>query len=352
MDTLTHALSGALLARATAPRGAAPWALPLRGRVLAGAAAAVFPDIDYVVGFVSPIAYLQTHRGVTHSLLLLPAWALLLAWIASRMARDPRGHGPWFAVCALGIAVHIAGDLITSFGTMILAPVSDARFALGTTFIIDLVFTGIIVAGLAASLAWRGSRLPAVAATLVLGGYVAFQALAKAEAERVGERYAREAGLADATVQAQPRPVSPLNWTVFVSRPDEIRYAHLNLRRRDVKTLAPDAGFLARLDAAYRPVADAQWTTRARFGTTMEERALAKSAWNASELRFFRWFAELPVQDGISGSSTCVWFRDLRFETPGRPTVPFRYGVCRDGPDDRWHLSANGENAAPRGSAP
>ena len=58
--------------------------------------------------------------------------------------------------------IPIAGDLITSYGTMIFAPLSDARFALGTTFIIDLYFSGIIVAGLVASRCWRATRAPAI----------------------------------------------------------------------------------------------------------------------------------------------------------------------------------------------
>ena len=30
------------------------------------------------------------------------------------------------------------------------------------------------------------------------------------------------------------------------------------------------------------------------------------------------------------GAESCVWFEDLRFVTPGRERVPFRYGMCRD----------------------
>ena len=58
-------------------------------------------------------------------------------------------------VCLLALGLHIAGDVITSFGTMIYAPFSNARVAWSTTFIIDLWFSGIIVAGLAAAWAWR-----------------------------------------------------------------------------------------------------------------------------------------------------------------------------------------------------
>ena len=33
--------------------------------------------------------------------------------------------------------------------------------------------------------------------------------------------------------------------------------------------------------------------------------------------------------------SSCIWFQDLRFVTPGRDVVPFRYGLCGEGPG-RW----------------
>jgi inner membrane protein len=336
MDTLTHALAGALAARASAPRVPSPDTLGLRGRLIAGAVAAAFPDSDFVLGYVSPVVYLETHRGVTHSLLLLPLWALLLAWACAKIARDPRGYGPWFGVCALALATHIVGDLITGFGTMILAPLSKARFALGTTFIIDLWFTGIIVAGLVASLAWRRSRAPAVAASLVLAGYVGLQALAKRDAEDFGAAYAHANRLEGAQVVAHPRPVSPFNWTVFVRHGESVDYAHVNLHRRHARPPPPaDAGFIERLDAGYRPLAQAHWERRTRFGTTPAERAIARSAGKARDQG---WFADIPVFDGVTGGSTCVWFRDLRFETPGRASVPFRYGVCRDGPDERWRL--------------
>jgi inner membrane protein len=308
--------------------------------VLAGAFAAAFPDIDFVVGYLSPAAYLENHRGITHSILLLPAWALVAAWLCALAARDPRRIGRWYPVCVLGLASHIALDLITSFGTMILAPVSRERFALGTTFIIDLWFSGIILAGLAASWYWRRTRVPAVLASLALAGYVGLQAIAKAEAERFGARHAQALGLTGAQVEAHPRPVSPLNWTVFVTSGERIAYAHVNLLRRKPRP-APDddAGFIARLDAAYRPLSDARWQSRTRYGGDDSVGALSRSAWNSKALAFFRWFARVPAFDGVTDGGSCVWFRDLRFDTPGRDgAVPFRYGACRNGPDERWQL--------------
>ncbi|KPK08236.1 MAG: hypothetical protein AMJ64_03920 [Betaproteobacteria bacterium SG8_39] len=334
MDTLTHALSGALAARATAPTTAPLRAIPRR--VAAGFFACAAPDLDFVIGFLGPVEYLQFHRGVTHSLLMLPLWALPLAWVLAKLLREPGGWRALYGICALALCAHIVGDLITSFGTMVLAPFSDWRASIGTTFIIDLWFSGIIVAGLIAAAVFRRTRLPAIVASVLLAGYVGLQWNQKQRAEEIGRLYAAARGLAGATVHALPRPVSPFNWTVFVSDETTHHFAHINLLRQAPRALAADDGFIARLDAAYLPAAQARWETRSRYGEAASTRALAQQAWNAPRLAFFRWFADKPAFDGVTEGSTCVWFADLRFLTPGRENMPFRYGVCRAREDAPW----------------
>jgi len=328
VDTLTHALSGALLARASAAHDAPPRSIPRR--VAAGFLACAAPDLDFVIGFFGPVQYLMNHRGVTHSVLLLPLWALLVSWVLAKLLRAPGGWRELYAVAALGIGAHIAGDVITSFGTMVLAPVSDWRAIFGSTFIIDLWFSGIIAAGLIASLVWRDRRWPAVAATALLIGYVGAQGMLKGKAEEFGERYAASLGLGGARVAVHPQPLSPFNWLIFVSDDRAHRYARVNLLREQSLPETADAGFFARIDAAYRPVSAASWEIRLLFGTSAEEQAIARDAWNSPALGFFRWFAAQPAFDGITRGSTCVWFVDLRFDSPARDTLPFRYGACRD----------------------
>lgn len=131
MDTLTHALSAALLGRVLArPASASTPPLHAARAMAAGAVAAAFPDIDVVFGYVSEIAYLRGHRGVTHSVLLAPLWALLLAVMLSRIGRLGRGGAPpWraFYPVALGglliqycwrlhhpVRHHAAGALLRS----------------------------------------------------------------------------------------------------------------------------------------------------------------------------------------------------------------------------------------------
>ena len=346
MDTLTHALSGALLARATAPQQADHNTLPLGRRLLIGFLAAAAPDLDFVIGFVGPIEYLYHHRGITHSLIMFPLWAFLLARLCAFAWRRDRPWRAYFGVIAMGLAIHIAGDWITSFGTMIFAPLSDARHGIGTTFIIDLWFTGIILAALGVSAMWRASPVPAIAGLAALSGYVAFQGVLQQRAIEWGDAYAAASGLRQAAVTVQPRPVSPYNWLVIVRNGEEVRYSFVNLLRREPLPLAPDAGFIARLDAPYLPLAQAQWVFGSRFGTSEAERAVAREAWSLPQLAFFRWFAEEPLLLRVDAGnpSTCAWFQDLRFFTPGRNTWPFRYGMCRESGGEWRTYRMLGEN--------
>jgi len=324
-----------LLARATAPQDAPPVSLPRR--IAAGFFACAAPDLDIVYALGGPATYLLNHRGATHSLLLLPLWAVVVAWLLAKLLREPRGWRALYGVAAMAIGLHIAGDLITGYGTQLLWPLSDWRPALGTTFVIDLWFSGILVAGLLASAVLAKTKTPAVVAAVLLAGYVGFQYLERQKALEFGREYAASRGLVGAQVTAYPRPVSPFNWTVLVSDDDAHRFTHINLIRKEAKPYRPGDGFIARVDSPYLPVEQAIWMTRRRYGETQQE--LIREAWNAEPLAFFRWFAEQPAFERMSQSPTCVWFTDLRFLTPGRGDRSFVYGVCRGAPGLPWSLA-------------
>jgi inner membrane protein len=339
MDTLTHALSGALLARAlTSSR---PPAHPAVRRVLGppvgvaqaaaiGAAAASFPDVDFVLRWVSDLAYLRGHRGVTHSLLVWPLWSLLLGVLCARLMRRPDAwkRASWLA--ASGIGIHMLGDWITQFGTMLLAPLSDDRFALGSTFIIDLVLSGIVVAGLVGSMLRPRSRRPALVALALLPAWIGVSLSGRSDALAFARAHAAQAGIAAQSIDAAPRPASPFNWTAIVFDGRRYHYAHVNTRRTDPLVVGPDAGFIRRFSAPYQPLDRARWQVADKLPDGPEE-ALVHAAWDRAEFGFFRWFARFPVVERIErgADGDCVAFRDLRFVTPGRDEVPFRYGMCR-----------------------
>lgn len=349
MDTLTHALSGALLARAltpSSPGGPTPrterWfgpRIPLAQAITVGFVAAALPDADFVLQAVSEIAYLRGHRGVTHSLVLLPLWSLLIGSLFAMIFRRHRAWKRYSWLTAAAIAFHIAGDLITQFGTMIYAPFSDQRVGLGSTFIIDLVVSGILVAGLAVSAIFRGSRMPAVGALLLLPLWIGVSLTGRDEAIAAGRTYAEQRQLRGAVVDAAPRPASPFNWTVIVDDGARFHTADVNTRRTERVVATADDHFIRRYGAPYLPIAEAEWRVQPKFGSD-DSAELASEAWREPEFEFFRWFAMFPALDHLEKTpeATCAWFRDLRFDIPGRVATPFRYGLCRNGDAGKWRI--------------
>src|SRR5690554_4212721 len=152
MDTLTHAVTGALIARVAAPSQPRPGQLSHRARMTAGFLAAAFPDIDFALRLTGTLNYLNWHQGVTHSLVLLPVWALLLSVIFSRATSGRYTWQAFYLPVCLGLMIHIAGDVITAYGPTLLAPFSYERFYIPLIYVSDPPFTLIAIAGLAAAI--------------------------------------------------------------------------------------------------------------------------------------------------------------------------------------------------------
>jgi inner membrane protein len=333
MDTITHALSGALLARAV---GSPSNGITLGQRTWVGAAAAAFPDIDFILLFVDPMTYLTWHRGPTHSLVLLPIWAALMAGVAYFILKKRISFWALVPVCAIGLAVHIVGDVITVYGTGILSPLSDTKATISTTFIIDLFFTGIILLGLTISKFWK-PQLGAATAMAVLSLYVGAQWHWHGQAKALAEAFAQNNGLTEYEVLAIPQPLSPLNWKLVVVNGGNYYQSYIRLHGSSGSF--PGIGWTAQIAANYRSPADALWTIKSRFGDSYEGEQLARLVWQQEEIAGFRNFALLPALLRIDNhdSGECVWFTDLRFVI-GNLDPPFRYGLCRQRVGNTWHL--------------
>ena len=351
MDTITHALSGALLAIVTAPcrspsaaermgTGVAhPDALSQRARLMAGAAAAAFPDIDFALRAIDTLTYLNLHQGITHSLILLPVWALALAGLFALLSRQRYRWTAFYGIATMGLAIHIGGDLITAYGTQLLAPFSAARYSWPLVFVIDPYVTFILIAGLVAARRWPARRSASVA-LLVLAGYLGLQAVLQQRAIDTGADYARAQRLEAAVSHALPQPLSPFHWLIIVQHGDTYHAARVNLAGGHRASAPATAGFFTQLVASFQPVAAAAWTRHTRFGEHPADRALARPAYEHEALADFRRFARFLALDQIETrrDRVCVWFTDLRFSLPGLPPS-FRYGLCRAGSDSDWRLA-------------
>jgi membrane-bound metal-dependent hydrolase YbcI (DUF457 family) len=154
MDTITHGIAGALIGKAVF-RGEDMFAShPMnRGRIITWSLmlGAIFPDSDVLRDFFSSdrLLIITWHRSITHSLLMLPLWALLLAGITRAFAGWRKWEAPSFAaltaIYAVGILSHILLDLVTTFGTMIWSPLEWLRPAWDLIFIVDFTLTAILL---------------------------------------------------------------------------------------------------------------------------------------------------------------------------------------------------------------
>jgi membrane-bound metal-dependent hydrolase YbcI (DUF457 family) len=154
MDTITHGIAGALIGKAVFggsdlfppipvdKRRIITWSLML---------GAIFPDADVFRDFLShnELLLLTWHRSITHSLVCLPVWAVLLAALTLAVARWRKWPAPPLAtlagIYALGILSHMVLDLATTFGTMIWSPLEWSRPAWDILFIIDFTFTALLL---------------------------------------------------------------------------------------------------------------------------------------------------------------------------------------------------------------
>lgn len=338
MDTLTHAISGAVIGAATAlpGRGAGERAGTIRQRALWGGLFAAFPDSDMVLAlFLEHFDYLFAHRGVTHSLVVLPIWAALLGGVAAKFGK--LRYRDMVLLAALALTAHICGDLITSYGTRLFAPFWNAPLAFPITFIIDPIFTTILLTGLVIALL-RWQPMAARVSGIVLLAYLGVQTVAYLQAEKIGREYVQEQSLDNSLVMVFPQPFSPFNWKVVVVHGESFHRSYINLLKSDTATPDADAFIVQRMRAAYRPVEDAYWQVYPRRPEgPSATRELAVAAWEQPEFAGFRRFALLPYVTEISGDSlsVCVWFTDLRFTLP-ELSHPFEYAMCRV--DDDWSL--------------
>lgn len=334
MDTLTHALSGALLARAS---HRPEQGLSLRARSWLGFFACAFPDSDFVLRWVDILFYFNWHRGATHSLILLPLWAAAGAWLLHRASRRRWPMDELFVVLALSLGLHVVGDLITAYGTRIWIPLSTARVGWNTTFIIDLIFTGTIVTGLLVS--WFGPAARA-AARVFLGlllAYVGAQFWLHQQALHIAQAYAAALQRPLQRTVALPQPLSPLNWKLLVEEDGQYHVAYLRLWGT---SRAP--AWLSWLEPAarrYRNPDALEWQNISRYGASPAAAQLAQQVWREDAFATYRLFAGFPHLYRIDREfeTVCVWFTDERFVLPGL-TPPFRFGLCRDHDRAPWQL--------------
>ncbi len=156
MDNLTHTLTGIALSQAGLNR-------KTRFATLALVLGSNAPDVDIVTRFRGSIAYLEYHRGISHSLLGATGLAVVLAaliYFPGRLARAKPSAPPlnprWlFLVCWIAVQGHILLDFTNAYGVRPFLPFSGRWFSWDIMPIIDPTLLVLLVGGLALPLLFR-----------------------------------------------------------------------------------------------------------------------------------------------------------------------------------------------------
>lgn len=144
MDNLTHGITGVGIGYVAQELLAQQ---PQSGLIVCALLASQFPDLDVIIGAGNKSAYLKHHRGFSHSVLLSPFYAALIALVVKIFVPQTQ-FLHLFLVSFLSLGLHLFLDLLNAYGTKLLWPISNQRFAWDILMIIDPLIITVFVVGL------------------------------------------------------------------------------------------------------------------------------------------------------------------------------------------------------------
>ena len=326
MDPLTHGLLGASLGQALSG--------PALGRraLVWGAVLGMVPDLDMLARPADPFAEWRWHRGPTHGFFFAVVVGCLLGYLLARRSGDALRS--WIPLAVAALLSHPLLDLSTSYGTQLLAPFSDRRFALDWVAIVDPAVQPDPRGGPRGRPACGGDD--GCRATRGQGGAHAGVALPRAR------RPAERAHRGDRSRRASCRAASPSRVSHAFPTLLQLPYRRIVARSGDDVRV----GWLSLVRP--RPI---QWE-----GFTQARGPLVDAARATPAGRIFEWFAmgEATPRVETRGDAHVVEFDDLRYGLPGcgarrllgrarrarRRRTAARYGRALRAPAARARLDA------------
>jgi inner membrane protein len=262
LEPVTHFLTGACLGRSGFNRKTAY-------ATLAMTLAAEAPDIDIFWGWRGPVAGLEHHRGITHTLIAAPVMALAttgIVWVVHRLRRkEPVIPPKWWLIWLFAMIAHLSHlllDYTNNYGVRPFFPFNGHWHAWSIVFIFDpvifLLLLGALVLPAIFGLAdreigakrkvFRGRGWAIAALTLIamwwgLRNAEHGRALALA---RTGS-YTREPLV---RVAAEPRMVDPFAWHVIMETRDYYQTAEVRTIGDQVTTDEADVIYKPPVTAA------------------------------------------------------------------------------------------------------
>lgn len=217
MDSVSQCVLGASVAVAVMGRK-----IPVWQAAAVGAVCGTLPDLDVFIDHGDAIRNMTLHRTESHALFWLTLVSPLLAWLCSRLYRQPYAFGHWWAAVWLALITHPLLDLMTVYGTQLALPFTDRPFAIGSMFIIDPLYTLPLLAGLVAALVGKNVRaqrwnLLGLSLSCL---YIAWSMVAQVWVTHEVKRQLVQQHIDAVQLLVTPTPFNTLQWRVVVMTAD------------------------------------------------------------------------------------------------------------------------------------
>lgn len=177
------------------------------------------PDIDILTGLNGTAAYLDYHRGITHSFIGVPILSLVLALAMWRFTGNFRRT---FVLAFLVMATHPLLDYSNTYGFRPFLPFDGTWYYGDTLFVIDPYIDGILLVGILGGTFFKRARGTFAVTSILLvliyaGARIQFRMTAVSDLARF------TANMTDVERTAvMPRLDTPLIWTGIVETKDEV----------------------------------------------------------------------------------------------------------------------------------
>ena len=209
MDPVTHAALGASCSQAILGKynKHIPWEV--------GALAAMAPDLDIFIRFKNdPMSLELWHRNFTHSFLFIPLGGILVALFFLCFSHYRRCWKVTLSAALLGYATHGLLDALTSYGTVLLWPMSYKRISWDVIAIIDPIFTIPLILGTSWSVIHQDKK-GVLLGLLFASFFLLFHSIQHQRALQSLQAFATQQKLRLTNIRAMPKLASSFYWRVI-----------------------------------------------------------------------------------------------------------------------------------------
>jgi inner membrane protein len=291
LDTITHGLIGTL--------GSKTGYYQKFGKIATYSFlfGSIFPDIDIIVGVLGPDFTMRHHRGITHSLVAVPLFSILVTLITALILKT-REYKKIYPMVLLGMYSHIFFDLITAYGTVAFDPISMKRYNWNLVFILDPIITLSVIAGLVVSYKRRSLAFKtSIIVFLFLTSYLLTCFFVKEFNRNRLVEYAKASNIQVEKLDIYPRPLAPFLWLGIIETKDSFYRARISSLSRDSLVL--------------------ETYSKSDINGFVDAARVHRVA------KLYYWFADFPVAKYLkNGEQHIVEIHDLRFRMLSRRT-PF-----------------------------